>query len=119
MLKMVHTMQVKKLEQELINSLEKNILRPGKIVSAKVLKAENGLYLLSLNGEKVQAKSEKPLKEGELVKLKIEKLDSEGKIIVKIADSNEKKEAINYANKELISSIKKEVLKQGFIRYSI
>ena len=60
MLKMVHTMQVKKLEQELINSLEKNILRPGKIVSAKVLKAENGLYLLSLNGEKVQAKSEKP-----------------------------------------------------------
>ena len=113
MLKMVHTMQVKKLEQELINSLEKNILRPGKIVSAKVLKAENGLYLLSLNGEKVQAKSEKPLKEGELVKLKIEKLDSEGKIIVKIADSNEKKEAINYANKELISSIKKEVLKQS------
>ena len=58
---MVHSMQVKKLEQELINSLEKNILRPGKIVSAKVLKAENGLYLLSLNGEKVQAKSEKPL----------------------------------------------------------
>lgn len=115
MLKMFQNIAMKNAEAAILKNSESREIKPGTIIFAKVIKAENGMYLLNLKGEKILAKSERTLKEGELVKLKIERVNSNNELIVKIYDEDSKKsEGINLATKEnrdLIPLIKKEVLK--------
>lgn len=117
MLKMFQNIAMQKIEAQKLKASENKEIKPGATIYAKVIKAENGMYLLNLKGEKILAKSERPLKEGELVKLKIERVSANNELIVKIADEEIKKgENINILtkdNRELIPLLKKEVLKHS------
>ncbi|MBP6467152.1 MAG: hypothetical protein KA277_03925, partial [Fusobacteriaceae bacterium] len=65
MLKMFQNIAMKNAEAAILKSSENREIKPGAIIFAKVIKAENGMYLLNLKGEKILAKSERTLKEGE------------------------------------------------------
>lgn len=117
MLKLFQNIAMQKIEAQKLKSTENKELKPGAIIYAKVIRAEKGMYLLNLKGEKILAKSERTLKEGELVKLKIERVSSNNELIVKIADEEGKKsENLNILtkeNSELFPLLKKEVLKHS------
>lgn len=117
MLKLFQNIAMQKIEAQKLKSTENKELKPGATIYAKVIRAENGVYLLNLKGEKILAKSERPLKEGELVKLKIERVSSNNELIVKIADEETKKTEtitpLTKENNELFSLLKKEVLKHS------
>lgn len=117
MLKLFSGFVTQKVEDMKLKSNEGKDLKPGQTVYAKVIKADKGVYLLNLKGEKIVARSERTLKEGELVKLKIERITDKNELIVKIDDEENKKiEGINIApkdNKDLLTLLKKEILKQS------
>lgn len=112
---MFQNMAMKNMENSLLKSGENKEIKSGTIIYAKVIKAEGGMYLLNLKGEKILAKSERPLKEGELVRLKVDRVNSNNELIVKIYDEEAKKAEgstqVTKATVDLIPLIKKEVLK--------
>lgn len=113
MLKFFSELGSKKVEEMKLKSNEGKELKPGTKVYAKVLKSNGNKYLLNLNGYSILAKSEKELKEGQLVKLKIEKVTDKNELIVKVADENKKPQAFTPVAKEAdeLLKIKREILK--------
>lgn len=117
MLKLFQNLAMQKVEEQKLKASENKEIKPGATIYAKVIKAEKGMYLLNLKGEKILAKSERPLKEGELVKLKIERVTANNELIVKIHEDDVKKPETavlqTKENRELIPLLKKEVLKHS------
>jgi hypothetical protein len=114
MLKLFQNMAMQKIEEQRLKNSENKEIKPGALLYAKVIKAESNMYLLNLKGQKILAKSERPLKEGELVKLRIEKINEDNQLIVKIEDEPKKTDGtVSKENPEMLSLLKKEILKHS------